>query len=273
MMTATTVDLSDLLSDGQLGQAHAQAAAAVKANPNRSESRLMLAELSAIMGDLEKADLHARLAQRVVVGGAAPIGVFRHILRGLDARVRWWRDGAVPGFPGEPTAADRAALVLNVALRDGLVDAARAAADVLEVARGATPARWNDIDLADLRDLDDRLPHALEVVTAGGAYLWVDMARVARIAFQRPVRPFDLCCRAARLEMRDGGVADVWLPVIYPDPADSEQRLARVTAFASIGGGLMRGAGQRLFLADAGPDAEAVAFLDAGEITFGGGNG
>jgi type VI secretion system protein ImpE len=272
MTVASSLGLADLLSAGRLADALVQSAAAVKANPNRQETRLIHAELCVLSGDLEKADLHARFAQRMAVGAAAAtIGVFRHVLRGLDARGHWWREGAVPMFPGGPTAADRAALTLNIALRDGEADAAAQAAEVLAAARGAVSARWNGADIADLRDLDDRLPHAFEVISSGGQYLWVDIARVSRLDLAPPKRPFDLCCRAARLHMRDGGVADVWMPAVYPDPAEDDERLARSTAFAPLIAGLMRGSGQRLFLADGGAEAEALAFLDAQEIVFAGG--
>ncbi len=266
MTAMTTAGIAELLLQDSLDEALAASAASVKAQAGSPARRMIHAELCALSGDLEKADAHAKIAQRLLhPGDAAAPPLFRQHLRGLEARERWWRDGSVPDFPAGPSACDRAALALNVAFRAGNAESIRRKAAALEELRGMRPALWNGTDIPDLRDLDDRLPHAVEAVTSGGHYLWLDMARITRLTFTAPARPFDLCCRRARVVLRDGSAADILIPVVYPDPRTAAQRLASETDFEDMPGGLTVGRGQRLYLS--GGDASAI--LDARDIDFG----
>ena len=168
------------------------------------------------------------------------------------------------------TERDRLALMLNVALRAEDFAAARAALDALEAARGEQPALWNNRPIGDLRDLDDRLPHAFEAVTAGGNYLWLDFALVSDVIFQAPERLLDLAFRRARVTLRDGSAADLLIPATYPSAADDAQRLARRTDFVELPEGLSIAQGQRAYLAGealAGLlEAEAIRFTDGGDV-------
>lgn len=254
-----TVDISALLSDDNLGEALALAVSYVKAKPTDTAARLQLAELCVLRGDLEKADTHLKLAQRQNDQEAVQLGIFRQHLRGLDARLRWWTEGALPEFPKGPTDCDRHALALNVALAANDLESAMAAATKLEEARVAQPVLWDDKKAADFRDLDDRLPHAFEIITQGGNYIWLDMNLVTQVAFKPVVRPIDLICRHARISMRDGAEGDVLIPAVYPDPKTHSERLGRCTEFESICDGVTIARGQRSYLV--GEDVGAI--LDA----------
>jgi type VI secretion system protein ImpE len=262
----TRPEISGLLSEGALDAAVAAAAAAVSTRPQDQQMRVLLAELAALAGDLQRAETHAKLAALLSPEDALGLGVFRQHLRGLFARNQWWENGAVPTFPLGTTALDELALKLNVALfaKDG--PSAHAALQALDDARGARPAVWNGAPVDDLRDLDDRLPHAIEAVTAGGSYLWLDMALIDEIIFQPIQRPFDLGYRRARVTLTDGGAADVLIPATYHGSAKPEYLMARQTDFEELPGGLTTARGQRAFLA--GDDM--VGLLDAETILFGG---
>lgn len=258
-----TVHVKDLLNSDALEDAEAAAIADVKARPQDADARVLLAALSVLQGDLKRAETHATMAARLSPDDAVGLGLFRQHLRGLLAREAWWRDGAAPVFPGGPTVADQAAVALNVALRDGDAAATETALEAVEAARGTHPGGWNGQPVEDLRELDDRMPHAVEAVTAGGNYLWIDMARIASIGFRPVASPLDLALRPARVLLTDGAEADLALPAIYPGPATPAQRLGRETDFIETCG-LMIGQGQRAWLA--GDDMQG--FLSAQEITF-----
>lgn len=266
----TTATILSSLDKDDLGAAIVAATQEVKTTPQNAGARLRLAELSVLAGDLDRAETHAKLAARLAPGDAVGLGLFRQYLRGLHARQQWWAAGAVPAFPGGMTGCDRLALALNVALRAEDFGAARAALDALETARGERPALWNGQPVEDLRDLDDRLPHAFEAVTAGGNYLWLDFALVRDVIFQTPVRPFDLAFRRARVTLRDGSAADLLVPAIYPSPVEDAQRLARRTDFVELPDGLTIAQGQRAYLAGealAGLlDAETIRFTGEGDV-------
>lgn len=272
----TQASISACLDGDDLGAAIALATKAVKTAPQDAAARMLLAELGVLAGDLGRAESHAKLAARLAPGDAVGLGLFRQHLRGLHAREQWWQAGAVPGFPGGMSDCDRLALELNVALHGEDFAAARTALDTLEAARGECPALWNGKPVEDLRDLDDRLPHAFEAVTAGGNYLWLDFAKVSEVAFQPPARPLDLAFRRARVTLRDGSVADLLIPATCPTAAntaantaaDDAQRLARRTDFTELSGGLTIAQGQRAYLAGdemAGLlEAETILFTDGG---------
>ena len=245
----TSAAISALLDKDELGAAITAATQAVKTNPQDVQARGLLAELSVLAGDLDRAEAQAKLAARLAPGDAVGLGLFRQYLRGLHAREQWWTAGAVPAFPGGMTKCDRLALKLNVALRAEGFAVARAALDELEEARGARPALWNGNPIDDLRDLDDRLPHAFEAVTAGGNYLWLDFALVSEVIFQAPNRLLDLAFRRAHVTLRDGSAADLLIPATYPSPMDDAHRLARRTDFVELSEGLTIARGQRAFLA------------------------
>jgi type VI secretion system protein ImpE len=262
----THPEISVLLSEGALDAAVAAAATAVTAKPQDGQMRVLLAELCVLAGDLQRAETHAKVASRLSPDEAVGFGVFRQHLRGLHARNQWWQAGAVPTFPAGATQLDELALKLNVALLAGDSHSARAALDSLDEARGARPAHWNGTPVDDLRDLDDRLPHAVEAVTAGGSYLWLDMALIGDITFQPVQRPLDLGYRRARVTLTDGAAADLLIPATYHGSAAPEYLLARQTDFEEQPGGLTTAKGQRAYLA--GDDM--VGLLDAETILFGG---
>ncbi|MGL4237612.1 type VI secretion system accessory protein TagJ [Tabrizicola sp.] len=258
-------EIAALLSEGALDTAVAAAAEAVKTKPQDAHGRIVLAELSVLAGDLERAETHAKLAARLSPGDAVGLGVFRQHLRGLHARNQWWQTGAMPTFPSGATPLDELALKLNVALFAGEGPSARAALDALDEARGPRSARWNGVPVDDLRDLDDRLPHAVEAVTAGGNYLWLDMALISEVAFQPTQRPLDLGYRRARVTLTDGAAADLLIPAVYHGSAAPEYLLGRKTDFEELPGGLTAAKGQRAFLAG----EDMVGLLDAETIVFG----
>jgi len=71
----------------------------------------------------------------------------------------------------------------------------------------------------------------------------------------------------ASLEIEDGPVGDVFLPVLYAGSeleADDQVRLGRITEWVDLGAGLTGGVGQKTFLVD---DRE-VSILEIGELEF-----
>ncbi|ABD55945.1 type VI secretion system accessory protein TagJ [Jannaschia sp. CCS1] len=263
-MTTSTDTIASLLSRDALEDARTQSAAAVKAAPQDTDARLTLAQICAIAGDLPRAETHARMAQTLDEARTMALAEFRQYLRALEARAQWWDAGAVPDMPGGPTALDQLAMAGHVAHLAGDMDGAVRAATDLEEARPACTGTIDGTAFDDLRDVDDRLPHALEVLTPGGHYLWLDLSRVARVDLAPVAAPFDLIARPARVALRDGSTADLCLPAVYDAPRTAQEQLGRVTEFEELAPGLVRGYGQRAWLA--GDDL--VGLTDPAEITL-----
>jgi len=245
-----TGTIGTLLGEDRLDDAVAFAIGALKSRPQDMSGRLLLIDLLILSGDYARADAQAEIAARLNPGEAVGLARLRGLLRGMEARRMWHAEGAVPAFPNGPSALDQIALRLNLALREGDADGAAALLAELEAARGALSATVDGGAVDDLRDLDDRLPHAVEAVTDGGSYLWIDWARIASLRLAPATRPRDLAWRRATLELRDGSQAEVLLALIYEaeDPTPAE-RLGRVTEWQDAAGGLVTGRGQRCLLA------------------------
>lgn len=241
--SANKGDAGRLFREGNLADALAAATAAVKRAPTDIGSRVLLAEILAFSGNIDRADVILDAAAELEPATAVVVAEFRQLLRGELARRQLFSDGRVPEFLGEPTTAQRSALAAIVALRNGdAAEAARLAAQAEQdrphpkgVARGTA--------FDDMRDADDLLASCFEVITTTGKYFWIAPERVLTLQFHAPKRPRDLFWRRATMQVASGPDGDVYVPVIYP-PGGREAtamtdalRLGRATDWQPAGGG------------------------------------
>ncbi|KQO77677.1 type VI secretion system accessory protein TagJ [Rhizobium sp. Leaf262] len=241
-------DISRLLDDDQLDDATAIAREKVKTTPSDKEARNLYIDLLVLAGEYEKADAQCNLAATFSPQDAVGFSLFRHHLRAMAARVEWFRTGAVPDFTHGPSEFDQLAMKASIASREGRDADAKQALLELDEKRTGMSIVLNDGATGDVRDLDDRIPHALEVLTNGGKYLWIDFGRIESLAIEPMTRPRDLAFRNAELTLLDGAVASVLLPSVYYS-ADSTPglHLGRETEW-SDDGPLVTGRGQRCLL-------------------------
>jgi type VI secretion system protein ImpE len=191
--------------------------------------------------------------------------LLRNQLRGMAARDAWFRTGAVPDFPQGPTALDRLALQLGLSHRLKETGETTTILQEFEQTRGEQPMIWNGRSLSDLRDLDDRIPHALEVIMTGGAYLWVDFSKISALAVEPIARPRDFAFRRAELSLNDGASAPVLLPAIYHGTESNPALLlGRETEWVSESTGITTGRGQRCVLAG----EELVSFHEVATLAL-----
>ncbi len=242
--------IARLLSENALDEALDAAKAHLKAKPSDQEARNLYIDLLVLAGDYERADNQCGLAVTFAPDATMGFALLRNELRGMAARNAWYETGAVPEFPQGPSELDKLAVKVGIAHREG--NGAEAAAELqrLEDLRGERAILLNGKRLPDFRDLDDRTPHALEVIMTGGAYLWIDFAKIALLTIEPIARPRDLAFRRAELSLIDGAVAPVLLPAIYHGTgADDRLRLGRETEWVEEPTGITTGRGQRSFLA------------------------
>ncbi|GAB1584258.1 type VI secretion system accessory protein TagJ [Phyllobacterium phragmitis] len=239
-----------LLAEDALTEAIGMARAQVKADLTDKAVRQLYIDLLILLGDYEKADAQCAQAATLMPDASIDFIHLRNQLRAMAVRRAWFEMGEAPTFPKGPTELDRAALTLIMANRAGEHKLAKAALIVLEETRGERPLCWNGKLFADFRDLDDRTPHALEVLTTGGAYLWIDFSRIAAITMEPIAYPRDLAFRRAQLSLLDGATAPVLLPAVYQGSGDDPKLLlGRETKWVKEASGITTGRGQRCFLA------------------------
>lgn len=243
--------IASLLEDCALDEAIEAAKEQVKSAPSDKQARNLYIDLLVIKGDYERADAQCNLATNFSPEEVSGFALLRHQLRAMAARNAWFDEGALPQFIGEPTLREQEVLKLALARRDGATDEALAILQQLDAeAEALTPTLATGEKSVDfLRDGDDRTPYVLEVLTTGGAYLWVDYARIAGLELEPVTRPRDYAFRLARLTLHDGAVATVALPAIYHGtPAEPALLLARETSWQKGESGLTVGHGQRCLI-------------------------
>lgn len=247
-----TLTPSQLLQAGELEEAVSESLKLVKKNPTESNLRFQLAELSCILGDLERADRQLDTIANQDPHSAVGAALFRQLVRAELARRECFEHGRIPEFVGEPSEALQTRLRVVTELREGDI---REAASLLSAEEPDTDAiTWN-VDgtvVNELRDLDDLLGPLLEVFTSTGKYFWIDWRQILSLKTHPPVRAIDLIWRQATISIDSGPDGDVYLPSIYcGDHSTDEQalKLGRRTEWQERTEGLVRGKGQKTLLA------------------------
>lgn len=265
-MTESGNPVAAALSAGRLEEAIALVTATLRAAPADPEARLLLAELLCLSGAFERADKQLSVLAEQDDRRPVRIALLRHLVRAATAREAWYVQGAVPALLDQPTAMQRAALELAVAMRVGEAGQIAAALSHAEAIRPALSGTADGAPFDGLREADDRSAWFLEVFSQDGGYLWVDWSRVAALSFAGPPsRPVDLLWREARMVLHDGTEADIVVPAQYVSADATEaQRLARITDWDEGAGGVVTGRGQRVWLVG----DEARDLLSLGRLVF-----
>ena len=265
-MSGTDQTASALFRAGKLDDAVAAAQAALRKTPTDLGARVLLGELLAFTGNLERADVVLDAASAIDPSTAMVVAEFRQLIRADMARRQLFRDGRVPEFLADPTETQRLQLAALVALRGGDLAEAVRQAEAAEAARPHAPGKHGDAAFDDMRDADDLLGGSFEVLTTTGKYFWIPTERVQTLEFHAPKRPRDLLWRRASMSVAEGPDGEVYLPAVYAtdEPMTDPLRLGRETDWRQADAGPVRGVGQRLFIVG----EDAVPMMELGNFRF-----
>ena len=250
---------------GRLTDAIAAAVQDVKAAPMSLGKRTFLTELLCFAGELERADTHLEALAKQNPELAPGVALFRQLIRAAQAQRQFYEEGRIPEVVHEPSPSFRSRMEASVFLREGDLAAARQS---LDEANGASPP-CGSVDAAAcdcFRDLDDLVGDVFEVFTPNGKYYWIAMEQVVSVEFRKPESPRELLWRPVEMTVRDGPEGEVYLPSLYCGSHladDDATRLGRATDWRDEGG-IMRGIGQRMFLA--GDEARSILDLTSVEL-------
>ena len=267
-MADTPTLAGDLFREGKLAEAVTAATQAVKAAPADLGQRVLLAELLAFAGNLERADVILDAASQIDPSALMIVAEFRQLLRAEMARRQLYRDGRVPEFLGEPEPTEQASLAAMVLLRAGNKAEAAKKAEEAESVRPRAPGRAGKTSFDDFRDASDLHPGFIETLTSTGKYYWIPVSRIELKIFHPPKRPRDLIWRRCSMTVGDGPDGEVYVPATYfsePDATDDAHRLGRETSWTEDGEGPVQGFGQRVFLVG----EDAVGIMDLDTLEFG----
>jgi len=265
-MSGTDQTASALFRAGKLDAAVAAGQAALRKAPTDLNARVLLGELLAFTGNLERVDVVLDAASAIDPSTALVVAEFRQLIRADMARRQLFRDGRVPEFLSDPTETQRLQLAALVAMRAGDMAEAARQAEAAEAARPHASGKHGDAAFDDLRDADDLLAGSFEVLTTTGKYFWIPTERVQTLEFHPPKRPRDLLWRRASMSVANGPDGEVYLPAIYvaDDPLTEALRLGRETDWRETEGGPVRGVGQRLLIVG----EDAMPMMDLGNFRF-----
>jgi type VI secretion system protein ImpE len=269
--TADPSEAGRLFREGNLADALTAANAAVRRAPTDIGARVLLAELLAFSGNIDRADVVLDACADLDPTAAIVVAEFRQLLRGELARRQLFSDGRVPEFLGEPTAAQRSSLSAIVALRNGDLPEAAKLAGQAEEARVHPAGTAGGTAFNDMRDADDLLASCFEVITTTGKYFWIPPERVLLLEFHKAKRPRDLFWRRATMQVADGPDGEVYLPALYPPTTGTAAamtdalRLGRATDWHQAGdGGPTLGLGAVTILVG----EEALTWLEMDKVNF-----
>lgn len=264
-MAGQTNSVSALIDAGNLRGAVDAGLAAVKQNPTDALARRLLIDLLIVSGDFERADKQAAILANTLPDLALGLTMLRGRLRAADARAAWFERGAVPAFPEGPSERDQLAMK-NALVLDKKTSGKNGEAPESfpeNVFEGSVKIDGRTVSA--FRDLDDRIPHAIEIFHTNGTYMWIDFNRIGRLDFHPIQSVRDLTWRNALLTLRDESQSEIVMPATYfSRDADDAMKLGRETDWVEAGSGLYAGKGQKCLLAD----DDVLGILDIGSIEF-----
>lgn len=252
----------DLIRSGDLTAARATLVEAVKRAPADAAARYALAEVLILQGDWERADTHLDMASTQDPTLGTLVALLRQLVRAAVHREEVFTAGRSPDLVTEPTPVIETALRILLEARTG--EGAGALREAADEAAPALTGTCDGVAFEGVRDLDDRTADVLELLTSTGKYVWAPWSQVVSLQLRPLERSRDRVWRAAELELRGGPSGVVYLPMIYPAPAQAMSdalRLGRETAWEDRAG-LTCGLGQRCLLVG----EEMVVLSGIGEL-------
>jgi len=255
---------ADLFKQGKLQEAIQAQTAEVRAAPGDQGKRVFLFELLVFAGDLDRARKQIEATQYNEMELDAGVANYRRLLGAEEARRKLFEDGVAPFFFGaKPHHVDLRLQAIQ-ALRDNRPDeAARLLREANEIAP-KLKGTLNGKPFDGLRDCDDLFGPVLEFM-GKDRYVWVPLEEVETIALNPPRFPRDLIWLPARMELRNQGMGEVFLPVLYPGTHKEGKdllKLGRETDFSQKEPVLGKGA--RLFF----DGEDVVPLTEWREVTF-----
>jgi type VI secretion system protein ImpE len=221
----------------------------VRKDPSKSDLRVFLFQLLAVLGEWDRALTQLNVAAELDAGTLAMAQMYRETLRCERLRADVFAGRRSPVVFGEPD--EWMALLVEALLVAGTPRAAEAqslrarAFEAAPPSAGSidgTPFEW-------IADADMRLGPVCEAII-NGKYYWVPFGRFSKVVIEPPADLRDLVWMPAQFHFANGGEAVGVIPTRYPGSeasADPLIRLGRRTEWVESPPGVFSGLGQRVF--------------------------
>jgi len=235
----------------------------IRKEPARSDLRVFLFQLLAVMGQWERALTQLNVAAELDVAALAMAQMYREAIHCELLRAEVFAGKKSPLVFGEPE--QWLALLIESRLRSGTSQASELQAQAFELAPTSS-GTLNEEPFEWIADADMRLGPVCEAVI-NGRYYWVPFARLARIDIEAPADLRDMVWTPAHFQFANGGESVGVIPTRYPGSdasSDPLVALARKTIWREEAPDVYTGLGQRIVTTDAGEHA----LLDIRTVTI-----
>ncbi|MEE9393176.1 MAG: type VI secretion system accessory protein TagJ [Planctomycetota bacterium] len=213
-----TDSATTLYRAGKLTTAIEAAKAAIRSNPGDVDTRHLLAQLMAFVGDFQASDRQLKVLATEAPEHLVTIGLRRKTLEAAEHRRDVFEQGRLPEFLCEPDPILKHALRSLTEWREG------ALSNVKKQPAANTNSNLvvNDAAAPGLHDLDDILAGVLEFMTIDGGYGWVSWNDLRSLKLIEIEDLWDLIWRQAELDGSFGQIGRVFLPCLYVGSEKSE---------------------------------------------------
>jgi type VI secretion system protein ImpE len=226
----------------------------IRQQPARSDLRVFLFQLLAVLGQWERALTQLNVAADLDAKTLAMAQMYREAIKCEALRADVFAGKTSPVVFGEPE--EWLALLIESMLvhgrsRPGEAQSLRARAFE------SAPATAGSLDgqtFEWIADADMRLGPVCEAVI-NGRYYWIPFARLARIDIEAPVDLRDVVWMPAHFQFANGGDAVGVIPTRYPGSESADEALlslARKTVWREDAPDVFSGIGQRILATDGG---------------------
>jgi type VI secretion system protein ImpE len=229
----------------------------VRKEPSKSELRVFLFQLLAVMGQWERAHTQLNVAAELDPGALAMAQMYREAINCELLRADVFAGRKSPVVFGEPE--EWVALLIESLASDGTPRAGQAQTLRARAFEAAPPSTGtiNGEPFEWIADADMRLGPVCEAVI-NGRYYWVPFSRMARIDLEAPADLRDVVWMPAHFQFANGGESVGLIPTRYPQSEssdDAQVRLARKTIWREQAPDVFVGLGQRVLATDIGEHA------------------
>jgi len=246
--------VEEYLQKGRLDQALEQLQTQVRNNPSKSEQRIFLFQLLAVMGQWHRALTQLNVAGELDAGALAMVQTYREAIRCEVLRAEVFAGKRSPQLLGKPEQWEAQLIEALSLMADGHYAHARTLRDEAFDAAPAVSGVCDGEAFDWIADADTRLGPILEAVI-NGQYFWIPFHHIHKIIVEEPADLRDLVWMPAHFVWSNGGESVGLIPTRYPNSETSEDdalRLARKTEWQECSDDIYLGYGQRVLTADTG---------------------
>ncbi len=262
-----------LLKQGKPREALKLVVEAVKGAPGDDKLRMFLYQISAVLGDYERALAQVSIAAEMRAMHLLPAQLARLAIQGEAMRAEVFAGKRLPMVFGEPPAWISGLLQACQHSSNGQHAAAAKLRELALEAAPALPGRLNGKAFEWLMDADVRFGPCLEAFIDGG-YYWVPLESVVHVRTEVPATLSELVWLPSTFTLANGGTVNAQLPVRYPGTekgGDEGMLMSRKTDWREVAPttllGVTCGWGQRLLATE----SQDIGLLEVREIAVGDG--